>query len=355
MKDGSVYELWPRDGVYLTQRAAGTDVWYLNIDYVHTPGDVGLRADASIIGTRAGSAFDIMCAYLDLAALNGSIGGAAKSLQVEQAEGSHLKAVAGTDVFLEELTGNMLIDSVSSGGDVNCGHRVPILIFTDGRTAVTGNNMDLTAVGGQVGEDHLPGNNSSAADRGKVDVSALGNIYFHEADGDLNLGLIRSISKGRVYLSSAGGITNGGGTGTNVDADLLKMEAGSGVGTAGNPIYTIVTRVEGSGGTGGFYLDNQGGLMVGGVDTINGITADGTVQIAAHSPLTVAEDIVAGGDIELVAGDTIGADDLMINAGRIVQAGGSIALTAGDRLQIDPGLWSRREYCRRSSGKFGSH
>jgi len=340
MKDGSVLRALARDGVYLTQRAAGTGrSGNLNIDYVHTPGDVGLRADASIIGTRAGSAFDIMCAHLDLAALNGSIGGGAKSLQVEQAEGSHLKAVAGTDVFLEELTGNMLIDSVSSGGDVNLRSPGSILaVFTDGRTAVTGNNMDLTAVGGQVGEEAtFLVINSSAADRGKVDVSALGNIYFHEADGDLNLGLIRSISKGRVYLSSAGGITNGGGTGTNVDADLLKMEAGSGVGTAGNPIYTIVTRVEGSGGTGGFYLDNQGGLMVGGVDTINGITADGTVQIAAHSPLTVAEDIVAGGDIELVAGDTIGADDLMINAGRIVQAGGSIALTAGDRLQIDPG------------------
>ncbi|MDD3898776.1 MAG: hypothetical protein PHE82_07510, partial [Syntrophomonadaceae bacterium] len=339
IKDGSLLRALARDGIYLDQREAGTNrSGNLNIAYIHTPGNVSLQAASSIIRTNTGNAFDIICAGLNLAATGGAIGSAADSLKIEQADGSSLKAIAGTNIFLEELTGNMKVDLISAGGDVNL--RTPGSILAaanDEHTAVTGNNINLTASNGQVGEkDIVLVINSSCASPGLVEVNALGDVYIKEAAGNLNLGLIRSISKGRVFIASAGGITNGIGAGTNVDANILKIEAVSGVGTLGSPIHTSVTRVEGSGGSGGFYLDNQGGLTVGGVDTINGIQADGNIQLIAHSPITIAEDLAAGGDINITAGSSAGLDDLVIAQDRKVQAGGLISLTAGDSILINP-------------------
>lgn len=338
VKDGSILRALARDGIYLDQQAAGVGrSGNVYLDYIHTEGDVSLQAAQSIVRTNAGTVFDILCEQIKLAAMAGSIGSSTDGLRIEQMDGRSLKAAAGTDIFLEELTGNMLIDLVDAGGDVRL--RAPGSIraaSADGHTAVIGNNINLTAVDGRVGEeDTFLRIDSSATGPGRVDIAARGNIYVQEAAGNLNLGIIRSLSKGRVYLASAGGITNGLAAGVNVDADRLKMIAASGVGASGNPIYTLINKVEGSGGAGGFYLDNGGVLTVGGVDTINGVQADGTIRITANSPLTVAEDIVAGGDIELTAGDTVDPDDdLIINENCMVQAGGSIDLTAGDRLLI---------------------
>ena len=116
---------------------------------------------------------------------------------------------------------------------------------------------------------------------------------------------------GNVSLTTGGtgAIVSGGAT-TDIGADDLTITVGlGGIGTGGNPLATAVSKLEAVSGSGGVFVSNTGGLTIGGIGAITGVSATGgDIVLSASSPLTVNEPVVnsGGGNVTLSALGTTG-------------------------------------------------
>jgi len=146
-----------------------------------------------------------------------------------------------------------------------------------------------------------------------------------------------------TLASETGSVTDAGGAGDTVTATMLAVTASTGIGTAGNTLSTFVGTLEATTATGGVFVTNVGALTLGDVNSANGIsvlvTAAGDVTITALSPLTVAADVIAPGNITLTAGEIsdapVWADDLTVNSFVTVQStAGNVTLRAGDDVNL---------------------
>src|SRR5262249_43073355 len=108
-------------------------------------------------------------------------------------------------------------------------------------------------------------------------------------------------------------------------------------------------------GTGSIDLTNSGALTVTSVTafgaTVTGGSGFGHASVKAQSPLTVASDIIMGGDVNLTT--TAGAQppplpapdrDLTVNGGVTVRStGGNVNFTSGDSILIQAGATVRSD------------
>ncbi|MCL4206325.1 MAG: hypothetical protein KJ000_27905 [Pirellulaceae bacterium] len=147
---------------------------------------------------------------------------------------------------------------------------------------------------------------------------------------------------GRVTMNVGGTITDAANnTDVNVTALELLITASNGVGTSGNPLETEVSRLEAFGGAGGVFVDNTGGLTIGGIDAgVTGVSStSGSIHVTASSLLTVNERVesTGGGTITLAAtNNSDDTDDLVLNAQVITSGGhGNIVLEAGHDLTVN--------------------
>ena len=161
----------------------------------------------------------------------------------------------------------------------------------------------------------------------------------------------------------------GGDAATDIIAGTLLLDAGTGIGTGGNPIETQVAQLEGESVTGGIALSNIGDVIVGGATAeLRGLFTgtSGNIALTNQGSITLADTtniqtIASAGNIALIA---IGAatditsivnqdalfatGDLNLSAGRDilfgtgganfdndVRAGGGIFVTAGNDFHID--------------------
>lgn len=158
---------------------------------------------------------------------------------------------------------------------------------------------------------------------------------------EINAGTTAGPVGGRVTVAALDGrILDGNGATLNITAGNALLRAEGGVGTLANSLETSVTQLEGSGGSGGFYLDNYGALTIGGLTGVVGVsTTTGDIRIIAHSPLTVIEDVIGGGFVFLHAGETAGTgDDLTIIGGVTVRSNANnVDLEAGDDVYLNAG------------------
>ena len=163
-------------------------------------------------------------------------------------------------------------------------------------------------------------------------------------NGNLALG---SISAGTTAGPGGGRVTLLTFDGVIIDedhSDLTNIVAGNllfdciAFGTNADPIETIVSNLEATA-VDNISVTNSGHLIVGGINATTGLSAGGTIQIIAQSPLTITENISAAGVIVLTASDgTVDSttDDLTINAGVTVEStGSSVTLNAGDDVSIN--------------------
>lgn len=150
--------------------------------------------------------------------------------------------------------------------------------------------------------------------------------------GDVQAGTTGTPAGGKVLVAAAmGAVLDNNGAAANITAGNADLSGVSGVGTNADALETAVTHLQGAGGTGGFLLDNTGALIVDGVTTTTG-----DIRIFAHSPLTVAGDVIGGGLVFLKAVESAGSgDDLTVNAGATVRStGGNVVAEAGDNLTL---------------------
>ena len=275
--------------------------------------------------------------------------------------------------------GNVWIDGASAAGtntsgDLNVGHVYSsngnVTLQADGSilnpdatstASVHGNTISLTAglnsfgFGGTIG---VAGNDflvdSRYAGSGVLNATATGgttangNIYVIETLGDLVLGTVldTGLAGPTTHLvAPTGSILNGLSSGVNVTAPKLWLHAHNSIGAALKSVTTSVDNVNAQADVGSMWIDQYGPVTIGGVNdnTDNPVTYGlyapfGSITFTAHSPITIIQDVVAGGDITITSLATVGNDDITLTAGhQVVSTGGSVTLNSADGVVTDGG------------------
>ncbi|MAC54339.1 MAG: hypothetical protein CME31_17505, partial [Gimesia sp.] len=166
---------------------------------------------------------------------------------------------------------------------------------------------------------------------GILNVTAEGNIEIADLRGET----VQVDSEDGAILDNTSP-----GEAALITASNAYLEAGTSVGT-GDDINTAVTTLAGRSQNGQFRVSNTGALTIG---TVGGfpagvIATNGTVTIAAASPLTVASNVTGSGTVTLTAADSaIAGDDLTINTLVTVRStGADVELNAGDDFTLTAG------------------
>lgn len=176
--------------------------------------------------------------------------------------------------------------------------------------------------------------------------SSAGSIELLTDNGVLTIGQLDAGS-GNVFLQAGGAngiIVDGNGSATNIVADGIAFNAQAGIGSSDSlEINGTTIAFQNSAGGNVSLLDVTGGVGIGTVGTLSGATnAAGAISLAANSPITIASNITASGDVTIVASESNPAvadyDHLTVNAGITVQStGGSVTLQAGDDVRLTAG------------------
>ena len=107
-----------------------------------------------------------------------------------------------------------------------------------------------------------------------------------------------------LHLQTGGAITDAGGA--SITETNLALQAVSGIGTAGNPIDTVVSNLEAQTTTGGVFITNSGVLNVGGVlATIAGVQATTSGNITILNDATIILNGNAAEDIRTTSGNVL--------------------------------------------------
>jgi hypothetical protein len=179
----------------------------------------------------------------------------------------------------------------------------------------------------------------SGAELGQVTAGTL--VIGDAQSGSITVSAAIDVSPtvGTLALRTGAAVVDGNATGTDLTVGKLSLAAATGIGS-GDPLETAVSTLAASNATSGSVeISNAGALAIGTVGgTVGVANTGGAVVVAAASPLTVAADVAAAGDMTLTATDSAAAgDDLKVLAGVTVSStgGGNILLQAGDDATID--------------------
>ncbi len=245
--------------------------------------------------------------------------------------GGAISIVDENDLTLANVTGSSVIASADDGltltGTLDAGAgTVTLNVNTDHAGA-----DDFTM---QPGSSIVTTNDTAAAVSISVN-SLLGGT------GDATLETISTgTTAGRVTIAAAdGSILDGNAAALNVTSAHAVLIATGGVGTALDPIELSVSKLEGAGGTGGFFVSNNQSLTIGGITAAAGVsTTTGAINVTSAGALDVAEFVIGGGFVVLSAAESGGADNLTVNSGVAVSSTGSdVELRAGDNITLVAG------------------
>ncbi|MBI1313734.1 hypothetical protein GC176_20775, partial [bacterium] len=257
--------------------------------------------------------------------------------QVIMSDGSSVDTSTGLidvsadgDITLSKLQTTDAVTISSAAGSVIDGGDSDIEI-TATSTIITAPGGVGTLAGG--GADNAI---ETALDSLSVDTSGgNGDQAINETDALTSLDL--NAGTGTVTLVAGGAISDVDGS-ADITADSASVSASGGI-----AIATAVTTFAATNDTpGDITVSNSGPLTVGSVSGTVGVSnsaAGGMILIAASSPLTVASDVTASGDITLTSTDSTGTgDDLTIDPGVTVQSTtGNVSLRSGDDVLISAG------------------
>ncbi len=170
---------------------------------------------------------------------------------------------------------------------------------------------------------------------------SLTNNTLGGGTGTLTLTSVSAGTASGIVSVSAhdGAITDGNAATNNITGFGAVLTATAGVGSSADPIETTVSRLEGAGAAGGFFVTDSDGLSIGGIGITVGVsTTTGDLAVRANGSLTVEEDVAASGatgSVLLKANETAGVDNLLVNAGVAVSSNASsVTLQAGDGITL---------------------
>ncbi|MHC4877407.1 MAG: beta strand repeat-containing protein, partial [Planctomycetota bacterium] len=274
-------------------------------------------------------ATDVTAGTLTLSAQSG-IGGSGvnDAIEINSTTVSAVSTPSG-GIFLNSTgTGGVAV-TANAAGDVELFSSTETVTLT----SITTTNGDVDAV---LTMQNLIAQNANAGGNGNIRLETV-------TSGDITVDDINAAGN-RVTVHAAGDLIDANLTTASIMADELRVSASTGIGSAGNPFETQVSRLEADGNSGGVFVAATGaleiGLGTGDADDIVGVQSTGdNIVIQASSPLTVSEDVVnsGGGNITLTAVNDGGSDDHLTIDARVLASGGagSITLNAGTDLIIN--------------------
>ena len=200
--------------------------------------------------------------------------------------------------------------------------------------------LDLTA--GQVNV------NGAFTTTGSVDIEstaqditfgAAGSINSGASDIDLtaffNVESVNVTTTSEVRVTATGGGINDLTGNDLITADRVALRAATGgISSLNTNVNTLAAIATG----GALGIDNAGDLIIGTVDSLQGITANAsTVFLTATGAITVNQAVSAGTIGHLRAIDAAGTENINVNA-NITTVSGNLILEAGDDLNLATGV-----------------
>jgi len=226
-----------------------------------------------------------------------------------------------------------LLDAGSADVNVTSTNGAIDSVNYDGAADVIGGTINLIAASGGIGTSSIL--EVAASTALNADTTADNSDILIDSIGNLPVGLVNA-GTGDVTLNATGyAITDANGGANNITATNLILIATNGIGS-GDALETTVTNLDATNTDNNIEITNTGALTLVDLtsDTYSVINTNGSVNIAASSPLTVNSDVVAGGDITLTAsGSASSGDNLTLNANvTSTGTGTTITLNAGDDI-----------------------
>ncbi|MEX2443988.1 MAG: hypothetical protein WD492_10305 [Alkalispirochaeta sp.] len=248
---------------------------------------------------------------------------------------------AGTDntAVSANGSGNLLIEAggtgqgviananiLSGSGNVSviAAAGVDLAATVDVTTGTTG-TLDLEATAGSI----------TMADDSRV-TAVDGDIRLL-ADVDITLGRVATTNGTVSLTATSGNILDGGDTDTDIAAEGLRFEAGTGFGNDGttvDAIDTSVTTVSGRATSGGIYIVEADGITVDDASaTVQRVASDGT---SSGVPDTTQSDLrTSGGDGSIVLRTTNGT--IILNDGTAGSDNTAVSANGSGNLLIEAG------------------
>ncbi len=162
------------------------------------------------------------------------------------------------------------------------------------------------------------------------EASATGNIFATDTAGTLNLD---GVSGDLVGLVSLDGDILGVSSTSDLEANSAYLVAQGSIGSAVDPLETSVNVLDANALGGGINIVNNGALILADLASVDGISADGDIEISALSPITVSTDM-AGVNIALTATQSAGDDFINVAEGVELAALANVDLEAGDAVSL---------------------
>jgi len=264
-------------------------------------------------------------------------------LAVRGGDGALSLVAAGPLTILSDIVvaGDGALHLSSTGSAANSDIHLAARASTAGGSLSLNAGNRLTLAAGAILSAGGNGNADVTAGTGGVGMAASSRIETHggalalSSGGTVALGVLDTTAggtvQGDVFVRSVGGSiveTVAGGTGANIRADQLRLEAGGAIGTAGNTASALdvaVTLLSARSGSGTF-VSGVNGLTIGGVDpvSVSRVAADGSTAIETFTPVSNSLVNVGGGRIEATAA----AGNLTLAADHAVRTGGDILMRA---------------------------
>lgn len=275
-----------KDGVYVS--AVNSD---LRLESVYSEsGDAYLTADGSILELFRNDLTKIRANRVELIAKGGAIGSGEPSGWVDIEASEKVMAEAQGGIWLWQQRGDLTLDRVLSlYGDVGLRAQGSILDdvadeddWTGTRARpnvdVRGNAISLVALTGGIGSatSTLDIDTQYFAEGALTASSAGKNIFINEVAGTLRLNSVTTGATGTAFLTAlTGGISGWPATiGPNIEAQGAVLSAVGDIGASDRRLSTKIQTIEARANPGAIWIDNMGGLSIGGDMTTQ---ADGIV------------------------------------------------------------------------------
>lgn len=363
--------------VVLTANGATADVSAtVNLDAISAPaGDIQVTAGRDILLGTGGISFDndvrangsikfdagrdiVIDGFSDMAA--DDFGKAtAGTVKFTANRDINLGPSAGNDASVTALSGTITLDATTgafnhtngaivatTGGNITVSADTMLVASTinAGTGVVTLRQAGATArpisLGGGAGAGALGLSDAELAQvtAGVLQIGRTDNTGTINVDGQVTA----HAGYSTLALLTGGAVTDGNAAGNDIEVVSLAFDTNGDVGTTADPLETKVTNLAWDTGAGSIDLVNAGALTITTVNGVVGGSGAGHASVTATSPLTVAANVIMGGNVTLTAGEIADApacaDDLTVNAGVTVQStGGDVNLRAGDDLILTAG------------------
>src|SRR5208283_1762633 len=252
----------------------GAEDYNLNIDHITAGQDVRIKSKAGVFNVAASGA-NVTAADLILEASATTIGTSSDDPFItDLSAGGTITARAGSDIYIEELSGNMNVDTMysQSGGVYLAASNGSILdALQSGLVNIEANSFQFTASQGGIGQSggYLE---LEILGSGTVTANARGDIYLEEVLSDMNVNSIVSTS-GNVGLMANLSILNAsGGIAAEVTGADISLDAINGnIGIAGNDLDIKATGTLTSSSYGNAnIIQTDGDLSLNTVATVSG-------------------------------------------------------------------------------------